>query len=1452
MPSDHIKKEHKPSTGVHSSSAGSSKPGPSHSQSNNSRKKPTQRLSKKTKSKNRKRGVQKAIKTKARNKRRLERDREQAEVVRQVNPEYEGPLERKTRLRKEFLARRREIKRVNEERIAVAAECKQKIREKKKARKKTQIEERYVNGQAGPSTPPLGQSETHPIEVDMDEEEERVENGPRPPSDPDMMTPYVPLPANGSIPITSAGPPTTANEQSHSQWGDGTGQKTPNHQTAPQGQSMVSSSVQAEAGPSTPRIYHVSYPKGGVTSQKKKKGIFADPEKDRKLRVWVDPVLRDRTSMLQKIKDEHGRISADHTEKATQLIILSPRSTYLFDMYCHPDWLCAEDRERFRRRQSKLRRLGEEEEPWQRKVLLKDMWISRCFDAGRFLGEADNWGGCRAGGPPVGVLTSTEQQPKGTQADGDDEGEDEDGEEEYWTEDDEDEEDEDEDEEMFSDEEYPEEDEAPVEDDSPAVRPTQDEPDKSADADLLQVKQNGNENVQSIPTRDAAPPAPVLIGVKATMNGDSHSGVVPITTSMTPLANADIMVFNEPLGLQTPVTGVSITSPVQGGPEPAQAASNLGQNQDSQANNDPAWAMEIEGDGDDAGYALQGIADENAVMEEEVDPKTMFRGLKFWLDPSFPDRLPLIRRLRGAGAELSTDYSESTHVLVHGYKANLWHGIVTNLAPKGIWFVTVNWVIKSLDAGRKLPEESYVVPGGNAHASAVEVDRKPHIHKAGSLGGEAYMSPEDLAGIFERESKMLEHGGTLKAMCAFLVSKYGTYADGYWRTLYTQWTRREERFAHLQTGSQRRRVSRDESIGSRSPSIVSFTPASASASTSVHGKSLSGEVVRQAIETAVEASPQMPRTDLSQLLHEKHPEYTKGDWNRNIGYWMNRSGRFSGLNPHPASLTSAKVFESAAFNAPNWTMPTASQPTKKRPGPAYNTEELEKIFTEEIPKMRALGIISYSQIGKRLASKYPGLHSSTWSIMYSEWMKKTGQFSPTRAQTSSSSNRELMSTEDLAFTFLLHEDNFIDQELDRESIGAKLADLYGVYDAETWSDMWNAWVKGKGGFAKLESGARPKRAQPHGVAGRPSRASRSIASSTPSLASENTGSSSKASSNPTKAKGKCKGELLTSEDLGLIFKEREGSFADEKLSRQAIGFRLAQDVGIYAAGTWSNFYGDWSRGAGRFARLDHSLKSINAGGYPPISPELTDAGSTSTAAQTSVPSTSRIPAETATQPTAPAPGASSSSQTSSNQAATNPSGPILKIKLKDLPSPGNHAKDFTFDEEMEMAKYIAVYPGPYKKSAIAWMDFAEKHPKRTAYVYAKLYSTNQTRIDSYAEQPQAGSTVSASFTPKKQSAGGVLSPMAGPSGSGSVTRLTRAATAPHPAASGVRPARPVRAVRGSQEMPVEVGLDDDDDDEDEDEDAEGEDDTEEGWYPYSKRALVDGDDQTDETYIPGQ
>jgi len=187
------------------------------------------------------------------------------------------------------------------------------------------------------------------------------------------------------------------------------------------------------------------YPSGGTSTANGGDGMFRDAETGQGIHVWVDIDLSGRYSMIKQMEvswppvlfahtspstsvdasglgpaadtqDEGAKIAIHHWSPEVQLIVLSPRSIAIFDMYCHPSWLTPSARCFYQMRQARAAAKGEEfQEGWRSKVLLKETWWKECVNAGRFLvsfasrspcpqafadvqGEADNWGGQRAGG----------------------------------------------------------------------------------------------------------------------------------------------------------------------------------------------------------------------------------------------------------------------------------------------------------------------------------------------------------------------------------------------------------------------------------------------------------------------------------------------------------------------------------------------------------------------------------------------------------------------------------------------------------------------------------------------------------------------------------------------------------------------------------------------------------------------------------------------------------------------------------------------------------------------------------------------------------------------------------------------------------------------------------------------------------------------------------------------
>jgi hypothetical protein len=83
-------------------------------------------------------------------------------------------------------------------------------------------------------------------------------------------------------------------------------------------------------------------------------------------------------------EDEGGQITSLHSAITTSLLILTPRSSHIFDLYAHPVWLPARLRAKVRRDRHAEGLEGESDE-WARKIMLKRGWVERCLERGMFL-----------------------------------------------------------------------------------------------------------------------------------------------------------------------------------------------------------------------------------------------------------------------------------------------------------------------------------------------------------------------------------------------------------------------------------------------------------------------------------------------------------------------------------------------------------------------------------------------------------------------------------------------------------------------------------------------------------------------------------------------------------------------------------------------------------------------------------------------------------------------------------------------------------------------------------------------------------------------------------------------------------------------------------------------------------------------------------------------------------
>ncbi|KAI9638878.1 uncharacterized protein MKK02DRAFT_41905 [Dioszegia hungarica] len=110
--------------------------------------------------------------------------------------------------------------------------------------------------------------------------------------------------------------------------------------------------------------------------------------------IWVDPSLPSATTITNLISQHGGLVCSSLA--TSQVLIIDPTSTVVFEEYCHPKWLPLSKRLRHKR----LVRGGAVEQ-WKLRVMVGEEWVGECIAAGRMLGDDDQWGGYRRGGPPT-------------------------------------------------------------------------------------------------------------------------------------------------------------------------------------------------------------------------------------------------------------------------------------------------------------------------------------------------------------------------------------------------------------------------------------------------------------------------------------------------------------------------------------------------------------------------------------------------------------------------------------------------------------------------------------------------------------------------------------------------------------------------------------------------------------------------------------------------------------------------------------------------------------------------------------------------------------------------------------------------------------------------------------------------------------------------------------------
>ncbi|WWD20327.1 hypothetical protein CI109_104803 [Kwoniella shandongensis] len=717
----------------------------------------------------------------------------------------------------------------------------------------------------------------------------------------------------------------------------------------------MSEIIEPEAGPSNPRsVYQVHYPIGGDSYENDGYGIWFDQDAEDGLQIWVDPALKDRQSLLAKIQGEGGQISPDHTQPTTQLLILSPGSNYVFDRYCHPEWLSSSDLRRYRKRQRMSKPEETEEEPWQSKVILKDPWVEACVKAGRFLGERDHWGGCRVGGPPRDVMISTDDAQNGDQ----------DGEREVH---------------------------AGGQDPGSNPQPENDEEREGPDAE---------------PPRDQHPQH---------TTADDEPMELDETEEPPPAADAFVTVIES---VHVPAKELDVIEIPDDDSEAEVSRPASVMYVDSEATDDETWSSNHnEGDRETSTSQSPPSRESDLQLAEPPskeptpDPATMFKGLTFWVDPSYTDRLALIRKIKGAGGTLCAEYGEATHVLIYNFKSAEWAPIVESLRKEGVWCLHLQWASKSLAAGHTLAAQEFCVPGGDLNGDKDDRETGNKSFSPLCARGKPYLSADEMAAIFKRRNKLWPEK---LGWGSFLAKQYGVYSAKRWGALYHAWQERTGRFAHLVSSS----IRPNSDVSNVKMDKCAVSPNEPPTSPSRGGQKSSFSIAQtiailQTRATLVEAG--VSRRRLGEDLNREYPMYSSGTWSNWYHEWETDTGRFASIPKayRVSSITTKRSREKSQTPVLSDSTPMSLDPTspsKSIPNPVSKTnrfevDELDRIFAKEWPRF-VEDKVNYTDTGCYLAGVYGVYTHPTWSLYFSDWRKSRGRFAgreePRLAGTSSS------------------------------------------------------------------------------------------------------------------------------------------------------------------------------------------------------------------------------------------------------------------------------------------------------------------------------------------------------------------------------------------------------------------------------------------------------------------
>ena len=124
--------------------------------------------------------------------------------------------------------------------------------------------------------------------------------------------------------------------------------------------------------------------------------------------------------------------------------------------------------------------------------------------------------------------------------------------------------------------------------------------------------------------------------------------------------------------------------------------------------------------------------DYNDGQAEKGCRSSLFKGFRFWVDPTATNRSELLGGLSRAGGKISTSHPNATHILVSALSYDTpaakrkWKKIAKKVSKGDIRVLDVAWALKCLVSGHMIPDLDFAVPHCASSQGASSHGTSPH------------------------------------------------------------------------------------------------------------------------------------------------------------------------------------------------------------------------------------------------------------------------------------------------------------------------------------------------------------------------------------------------------------------------------------------------------------------------------------------------------------------------------------------------------------------------------------------------------------------------------------------------------------------------------------------------------------------------------------------------------